>query len=184
MHQQIGIPRDQVPELRRQYYQAFGTTLRGLQIHHQVDADDYLAYVHDIPLQDYLQPQPELRQILLSLPQRRWIFTNADAGHAGRVLSALQLDDCFLAIIDIRALHFVCKPDIEAFQRALAYAGEPDASRCVLFDDTLLNLLTGHHLGFRVVMVGSTKGLPHQLGLAIPELIDLPGMMPELWERR
>ncbi len=58
-----------------------GTTMRGLQIHHQIDTDDYLAYVHDLPLHDYLYPNPQLRSLLTSLPQRRWIFTNADADY-------------------------------------------------------------------------------------------------------
>jgi pyrimidine 5'-nucleotidase len=102
----LGLPESEVPALRRKYYETYGTTLRGLQIHHQVDVDDYLHYVHDLPLEQFLQPNPELRALLLSLPQQRWIFTNADADHARRVMSVLGVQDCFTGIIDIRAIGF------------------------------------------------------------------------------
>ncbi len=72
-------PRREIPAIRRHYFETYGTTLRGLQKHHQVDTDDYLAYVHDLPLEQYIQPNPALHDLLVSLPQRRFIFTNADA---------------------------------------------------------------------------------------------------------
>ena len=45
------LPVEEVDILRRNYFEQYGTTLRGLQIHHQVDTDEYLAYVHDLPLE-------------------------------------------------------------------------------------------------------------------------------------
>ena len=86
MVERLGLPEDEVPEIRRRYFLTYGTTLRGLQKHYRVDADDYLDYVHDLPLREYLQPRDELKMMLLSLTQHRWIFTNADANHARRVL--------------------------------------------------------------------------------------------------
>jgi putative hydrolase of the HAD superfamily len=126
MAERLGLPREQVQGLRRSYYETYGTTLRGLQAHHQVDADDFLAYVHDLPLERYLTPDPELRALLLSLPQPKWIFTNADEGHARRVLAVSNLSDCFDGIIDVRASRFACKPEPVAYQGALALAGERD----------------------------------------------------------
>ena len=35
--------------------------------------DEYLAYVHDVPLKDVLQPDPLLRQVLQKYPQRKII---------------------------------------------------------------------------------------------------------------
>ena len=60
----LRIPPEQVAILRRQYFEAYGTTLRGLQIHYQVDADDFLAYVHDLPVESILSPDAELRRLL------------------------------------------------------------------------------------------------------------------------
>ena len=69
MHERLGLSWEEIPLIRQTYYENYGTTLRGLQQHYQVDAEEYLAYVHDLPLEHYLQPAPELRKLLLSLPQ-------------------------------------------------------------------------------------------------------------------
>jgi putative hydrolase of the HAD superfamily len=182
MAERLGLPREQIPELRRMYFQTYGTTLRGLQIHHQVDADDYLEYVHDLPLHEYLQPAPGLRATLLSLPQSRWIFTNADADHARRVLAVLDLADCFTGIIDVRAIAFACKPEPVAYQRALALAGNPQPAGCVFFDDSSSNLAAAAELGFKTVLVGPVPQPPgFQATLTISSLLSLPQAMPVLW---
>jgi putative hydrolase of the HAD superfamily len=182
MLERLGLPEDQVHVLRKRYFETYGTTLRGLQIHHHVDAEDYLAFVHDLPLKDYLQPAPELRAILLSLKQRCWIFTNADSDHARRVLSVLELEGCFEGIIDIRATQFLCKPEIGAYRRALILAGESDGRQCVLLDDSPVNLLGAHPLGFRTVLVGSNGQLDPRVDVTVSSLLSLPQAMPELWE--
>ena len=140
-------------DLRRHYFETYGTTLRGLQKHHQVDTDDYLAYVHDLPLEEYIQPDPALHALLVSLPQRRFIFTNADAAHARRVMQVLGVADCFERIIDIRAIDFACKPELLAYKRALALAGDPAPQECVLLDDSPTNLAPARQLGFTTVMI-------------------------------
>lgn len=180
MLERLGLPQAQVPALRRHYYETYGTTLRGLQRHHAVDVEDFLHYVHDVPLAEYLQPAPQLRDLLLSLPQRRWIFTNADSAHAQRVLGALNLDGCFDGIIDIRALEFVCKPEEAAYRQALRQAGEIEPRRCVFFDDSANNLAAARVLGFVTVLVGANT--PHPAAdYVLPDLLSLPGVLPGLW---
>jgi len=182
MHERLGVPQEHVKSLRRQYFETYGTTLRGLQIHHQVDPDEYLAYVHDLPLQEYLKPVPGLRDLVLSLPQGRWIFTNADANHARRVLSILELEGCFKGIIDIRALQFHCKPALEAYQRALKLADDADPCRCVLLDDSPVNLAPARDLGFTTILVGTNGKSSPQGQISLPRLMALPEAMPELWK--
>lgn len=177
----LGLPAADVPEMRRNYYETYGTTLRGLQIHHQVDADDYLHYVHDLPLEQFIQPNPGLRPLLLSLPQQRWVFTNADADHARRVMSVLGVQDCFAGVIDIRALEFACKPEPAAYRRALALADRPSPEQCVLLDDSAANLAAARQIGFATVWVGQ-NGLDHPAAqYTLPGLLDLPLKMPCLW---
>lgn len=135
MRERMGIPETDVPALREQYFKMYGTTLRGLQARHNVDVEDYLAFVHDLPLQDYLRPNPIQREILASLPNRKLIFTNADVPHARRVLAALQLDDLFDAIVDVNAVAPYCKPMPESFAIAQELANEPDPRKCVVIDD-------------------------------------------------
>ncbi|MBN2550342.1 MAG: pyrimidine 5'-nucleotidase [Anaerolineales bacterium] len=181
MFERVGIPQEDVPAIRRHYYQTYGTTLRGLQKHHQVDADDYLAYVHDLPLERFLHPAPELRAMLLSLPQRRWIFTNADSVHASRVLERLELTGCFEGVIDVRAIQFACKPEIIAYQRALAIAQNPAPDECILLDDSTANLSAASQVGLTTVWVcqnGNREPGPHY---TVRSLLELPTVLPELW---
>ena len=177
------FPPDEVDALRQKFYVTYGTTLRGLMVNfpERTDPDDYLAYVHDLPLQEYIHPDPALRALLLSLPQQRWIFTNSDDRHARRVMNILGVSDCFQGIIDIRALDFTCKPAAEAYQRALALAGVNDPKRCILLDDAPRNLAPARKLGFYTVLV-SSHGPDPSACQVITSLRELPETMPELWK--
>jgi putative hydrolase of the HAD superfamily len=183
MRERLSLPEEEILELRRFYFERYGTTLRGLQIHNRVDPLDYLAYVHDLPLQDYLSPSPQLRQLLLSLPQQRWVFTNADSAHARRVLNALNLTDCFQGIIDVLATGFICKPEPEAYQKALQIAGETDPASCMLVDDAPRNLLAAQRMGFATVLVGGEHATANSM-LHVPELQFLRSVAPHLWSQR
>jgi putative hydrolase of the HAD superfamily len=182
MVERVHLPEDQVPALRRHYYQTYGTTMRGLQIHHHIDTDDYLAYVHDLPLGQYLVPDPRLRLLITSLPQARWIFTNADAGHASRVIEVLGLAGCFAGIIDVRAIGFACKPEPLAYQRALRLAGDPPPEACVLLDDSQGNLAPAHELGMTTVWVNRHACSNPAATYSVMRLHDLPEVMPGLWQ--
>lgn len=182
MQKLLGLSPDETNALRRHYFLTYGTTLRGLQIHHHVDSDEYLAYVHDLPLHEYLQPDLNLRSLLTSLPQMKFIFTNADRAHAHRVLDILSISDCFDGIIDVHALGFHCKPEPEAYQIAMELAGEEDVSKCLFLDDSPRNLATARQLGFTTILVGNHDS-DESAHFTIPSLNELPGLLPELWEK-
>jgi putative hydrolase of the HAD superfamily len=101
MREHLDIPDDEIPALREKYFLQYGTTMRGLQAHHNINTEDFLAFVHDLPLENYLKPDAIQREIIASLPTRNLIFTNADSSHARRVLKHLQLDDLFPTIVDV-----------------------------------------------------------------------------------
>jgi pyrimidine 5'-nucleotidase len=180
MQKILNLPLPEIVKLRQSYLEQYGTTLRGLQAHYKVDTDEYLAYVHDLPLEKFINPDPELRKILLSLPQRRWIFTNADDKHAARVLNILGIQDCFAGIIDIRKIEFACKPEKIAYQRALIVTGDEDPTQCVIFDDALRNLQPAHELGFYTVWVGK-NGIEPNADRSVSSIHHLRNSMPELW---
>lgn len=135
MRERLQIPEKDIRHLREKYYMQYGTTTRGLQIHHNIDTEDFLAYVHDLPLRDYLTPNSVQRSVIASLPTRNLIFTNADIPHAQRVLTALNLYDLFHNIVDVNTVAPYCKPMRESFGIAMKIAGEDDPSRCVMIDD-------------------------------------------------
>ncbi len=181
MIERIGVPAEQAPELRKMFYETYGTTLRGLQQHFQVDSEDFLAYVHDVPLERFIGPDPELRRLLLSLPQEKWIFTNADDRHACRVLEMLGVSDLFAGVVDVRSMQYCCKPQAEAYRIAMRLAGEDQPERSVLLDDSPRNLAPAKDLGFWTVLVGAEERHP-AAHTPVKNLLDLPGALPELWE--
>lgn len=181
MTERLDLAEEEVNDLRQTYYQRYGTTLEGLMRHHQVDPEAYLTYVHDIPLQKYIHYSAPLKEILSSLPQDLWVFTNADRRHVERVLDLLQLEDEFQGIVDIYALDFKVKPNLQAYQRALTIAQARPPFRCVLFDDLSRNLTPAKELGFHTVMVHENEVDHHPADLHIRSLLDLPFEMPTLW---
>ncbi len=165
--------------LQRHYYHTYGTTLRGLQANHQIDARQYLDYVHDLPVRDYVQPDPALRQALLHLQLPKWIFTNSDQAHTQRVLDALGIADCFDGLISIEALNWECKPNRGAYETALAFTGETDPRKIIFLDDSPRNLQGARDFGFYTILVGATDPhpaarlsilRPHDLAAALPEI--------------
>jgi pyrimidine 5'-nucleotidase len=156
MSQRMNIPAGEIPKLREKYYLQYGTTLHGLQKHHHVDVQEYLAYVHDLPLADYLTPDPVLRSIIASLPTRNLIFTNADIHHAERVLATLNLCDLFTAIVDVNAIDPYCKPMPASFAIAMKTAGETDPSRCVMIDDLARTTRAAKQAGMFSILYGGT----------------------------
>ncbi len=155
MVERMGIPAGDVPRLREKYFREYGTTLRGLQAHHTVDTQDFLAYVHDVRLTDYIGPDPIQQSVLASLRTRNLIFTNSDIHHARRVLRALQIEEVFADIIDVNRMNPYCKPNPEAFALAMKAAGEDQASKCVMIDDLPHTTRAAKALGLYSVLYGA-----------------------------
>ncbi len=162
MLDEMGFPPDKVPVLRHRLWQQYGTTLRGLQVEYEVDMAEFLDYVHDVPIEDHLQRDPELVRMLQSLPQRKYIFTNANAVHARRVMKTLGVLAQFEGIIDINKLSPHCKPQAAAFQIALGIVNDTPG-HCLLVDDSPSNLTTAKALGMATISIGSHHhdGSPH-----------------------
>jgi putative hydrolase of the HAD superfamily len=160
MQECLGFDPQDIPRLREQYFTTYGTTLRGLQINHAVEPEDYLNFVHAVPVGDYLSPDAALRETLDSLPQPKWIFTNADANHSRRVLAALGLSECFAGIIDVWAMQYQCKPNPEVYRLALQLAGAARPQDCLLVDDSPRNLAPALALGFHTALVGAQEYHP------------------------
>jgi len=178
MYERLGLPEKDVPVLREQYFKMYGTTLRGLQERHNVDKEDFLAFVHDLPLKDYLTPNPTLRTVIASLPTRNLIFTNADVPHAQRVLAALELDDLFETVVDINAVAPYCKPMPESFAIAMELANEPDPRKCVMIDDLPRTTRAALNVGMASLLYGCDEPTEDASGV-FTNWKDLPILLGE-----
>jgi putative hydrolase of the HAD superfamily len=177
MAEQMGLPPDEVNRLRHDYWVQYGTTLRGLQIHYGVDPEEYLAFVHDIPVEDLLHPDPELDWMLAELAPEKTIFTNATTEHARRVLQALGVERHFSRVFDIRFLDYRSKPNEDAYRRVLD-ALSVAADQCLLVEDSARNIEPARALGMKTVLVG--EGPADGADFTIPRILDLPAVVEQL----
>jgi putative hydrolase of the HAD superfamily len=145
----LNLPRDAARAVQKDLYRQYGTTLNGLMREHDCDAEEYLAYVHDIDLGD-LAADPGLKAALARLPGRRFVFTNGCANHAARILDRIGLADSFDAVWDIRTMQFMPKPMAEAYACVMA-AGMIEGSEAAMFDDIARNLVPARALGMTTV---------------------------------
>lgn len=159
----VGIAAPDVDALRREYWRLYGVTLQGLIRHHGVDPEDYLHYVHDVDVNSRLAPDPVLRQVLKDLPQRKAVFTNGSICHAGRVLSALGIEDVFEEVYDIRIAEYLPKPWPEPYHAVLDKLGTTP-ERCIMIEDSRDNLETAKKLGMGTILVGTGQ---------TPEFVDV-----------
>ena len=146
-----GLARDEADRLRREYWQAHGTTLAGLMAVHGVEPEGYMAEVHDIDF-SVLAPDPALRERIAALPGRRIVHTNASAPYAERVLEARGLGGLFQAVYGVEHAGYRPKPLREAHEVVLAADGI-DPGRAAMFEDDPRNLTAPHAMGMRTVHV-------------------------------
>jgi putative hydrolase of the HAD superfamily len=179
MRERLGIPADEVTALRRAYFEQYGTTLRGLERHYPIDKAEFLAFVHDLPLGEYIAPNPGLRAILESIPVRKFIFTNADTAHAKRVIAALGLEGCFESVVDILAVSPHCKPMPESFKIALRLAGQADPRRCVLLDDMPRTTIAARNIGMFSILVNENGAQEANADAILRDWSQLPALLEE-----
>ena len=159
----MGWSPDEIPEIRHKLFMDHGTTLKGLQINYDVNPNEYLEFVHNIALNHYLAPDPMLREILLNIPTRRWVFTNADKAHADESLKS-GIQECFEGLIDVWVMSPYVKPMKKSYEIAMSLTGVESQSKCVLIDDSPRNIIYRKELGCSQFLLGMMVLKFHQIG--------------------
>ena len=152
LRERFNLAPEEADALRRHYFLTYGTTMRGLQLNHQIDADEFLHFVHDIPLHKYIRPNPGLDAVLASIPQQKIVFTNASREHAERVLDLLGVRPHFERIVDVCDMNYESKPQPSAYRRICEMLGV-QPQECVLVEDNVRNLQPAKALGMVTVLV-------------------------------
>jgi putative hydrolase of the HAD superfamily len=161
---ELGVGRARADELRRVYWQRYGTTLRGLIDDHGVAPERFLDEVHDIDL-SALKPDADLATALRRLPGTRIVHTNGARAHANRVLAARGLAGAFDAVYAIEDKALVPKPQPDAYRRIIGLSGL-DPVRAAMIEDDVRNLEVPKALGM------ATVWLCHQTGAKAPAFVD------------
>ncbi|KAF9357518.1 hypothetical protein BGX26_003588 [Mortierella sp. AD094] len=201
----VGFEGSQVKTVSYRYYLDYGLAVRGLVANHPgkhflqllrtlvllwfplgIDVRDYDAKVDDaLPLEELLHENKPLREMLLSLNiEKKWLFTNAGKKHALRVVKCLGLEGCFdgLTYCDYMEPNFACKPEPEAFRRAMRDAGVVHASNCYFVDDAAANCDKALDIGWTAVHIADDPVVSTFGHFQIGDILELPKVLPEFWE--
>ena len=144
--------------VQKAHFHQHGTTLAGLMKEHAIDPHEFLADVHDVPL-ERIDANPRLARALAALPGRKLIFTNGDAPYARRVLERIGIGSHFEGLHDIHANTYRPKPDPHGYALLCERFGI-DPAHALLADDMIQNLRPAKALGMTTVWVdnGSERG--------------------------
>ncbi|RCV14166.1 hypothetical protein SETIT_2G403700v2 [Setaria italica] len=199
MLNKLYVEESQIPKMCHDLYKEHGTTMAGLKaLGYDFDYDDFRSCVHERLPYEKLKPDPVIRQLLLSLPQRKIIFTNSGKNHAATVLEKLGLEGCFDAIICFETLNpatekddtgsgsdgpapprrgVLCKPSLESMEAVIEIA-KLDAKRTMFLDDSARNIAAGKAAGFHTV--GSSSLVPGA-DVALESIHNIKEALQELW---
>jgi putative hydrolase of the HAD superfamily len=147
----LNLPLTAARTLQKDYWKRYGTTLKGLMMHHGIEPNVFLEFVHQIDL-SLLPDDPRLKIAIERLPGRKVIFTNGPHHHAAAVLDRLGLSNHFETIFDIASFDYLPKPEEAAYRHMLTSLGA-DPKKCVLFEDTVENLAPAAALGMTTVLM-------------------------------
>lgn len=179
----LNLDADEAHRVQKDYFHRYGTTMAGLMRHHDVVPEDFLVDVHAIAL-DRIAPDLRLRAALEKLPGKRYIYTNADADYAARVLEARGISDLFHGMCDIRVTQYIPKPVTSSYDMMLAHLGV-DPNRSLFFEDMARNLSPAKALGMMTVWLdnGSESGhrdhVPDHVDFRINDLTDWLESLPQ-----
>ncbi len=151
MAQLFGLDGMSSRALQKYYYERYGTTLRGLMSEHEVTADEFLSFVHDID-RSSLKPDHTLAAAIAALPGRKLILTNGSREHALRTAEQLCIHHLFEDIFDIVAANLLPKPHAETYELFFDQHGVDPKTAC-MFEDMAHNLVVPHARGMVTTLV-------------------------------
>ena len=146
-------------ELRKINIIHYSTTLEWLRAEGFKNIEAFFAHVHPEYEANELQPQPGLRDFLLSLDYPKSILTNAPMEHAERVLQKLGISDLFDNITDIRDAKLLGKPYPHSYSAALKKSGT-DLENTLFFDDMQKYTDGWTAMGGTAILIGNKNGRP------------------------
>jgi putative hydrolase of the HAD superfamily len=180
MEQRLGIDTEAATRLRREYWRRYGATLLGMMRHHAIDPHDFLWQTHQFPdLARMVVHEPQLRRVLVRLPGRKLVFSNAPAHYLNAMLDVLKIADLFDDVMAVEHTGFRPKPDAHGFVRFLRRRQVP-ARRCIMVEDSLDNLRTAKKLGMKTVWVSRSGKAPGFVDVVVGRLAQLPQRLTTL----
>jgi putative hydrolase of the HAD superfamily len=182
---ELDLTWEEAIDLRRKYLSEHGTTMGGLMTEHSVDVRRYLDFVHEIRIEQHLEPNPALKAMLKRIPLRKVVYTNATSAHGRRVLRALGTYEQFERIIGIEEVELRNKYNRQAYQRMLGLL-EATGPACVMVEDSPRNLPPAKAVGMITVLVGTKSEIERTdvdedcIDFAVESVLDIERVVDQL----
>ena len=149
--EKLNVSLEEAKKIQKNYFHEYNTTLNGMIKNHNIDANEFLEFVHNVDL-NFLKKDLELQNQLTRLVGKKYIFTNGSKAHADNVTKRIGIEKLFDGVFDIVNSGFIPKPSIEPYKKIIQKYGI-DPKYCVFIEDIARNLKPAHELGMKTVWI-------------------------------
>jgi putative hydrolase of the HAD superfamily len=149
--EKLNVSIEEAKKIQKNYFYEYDTTLNGMIKNHQINANEFLEFVHDIDI-DFLKKDVQLDQELQNLKGKKIIFTNGSRKHAINVTRKIGIEKHFDDIFDITDSEFMPKPSKEPYKK-LVEKHKIDPNLCVFIEDIARNLKPAYEMGMKTVWI-------------------------------
>ena len=153
--EKLNVELEEAKKIQKNYFHEYNTTLNGMIKNHDIDANEFLEFVHDVDL-EFLKKDEPLKKEIEKLKGKKIIFTNGSKAHASNVTSRIGIEQLFDGVFDIVDSDFYPKPSIEPYKKIIEnYKIVPEY--CIFFEDIARNLKPAYELGMKTVWIENNE---------------------------
>ena len=151
----LKVSLEEAKKIQKNYFHEYNTTLNGMIKNHDIDANEFLEFVHDVDL-GFLKKDDALRDQIAKLEGKKIIFTNGSRAHASNVTSKIGIEQLFDGVFDIVDSDFYPKPSVKPYKKIIEnYKIKPEY--CIFFEDIARNLKPAYELGMKTVWIENNE---------------------------
>ncbi len=143
----FNVDLDEAKKIQKEYFYEYGTTLSGLMKKKNIDPNEFLEFVHDIDI-SWLPKDELLREELIKIKEKKYIFSNGSHAHIKNVTSQLGIRGLFDGAFDIADADFIPKPHLDPYKK-LIEKFKLDPKKSILIEDIAHNLEQAKNLGMK-----------------------------------
>ena len=153
--EKLNVSLEEAKKIQKNYFHEYNTTLNGMIKNHDIDANEFLEFVHDVDL-EFLKKNEPLKIEIEKLKGKKIIFTNGSKAHASNVTSRIGIEQLFDGVFDIVDSDFYPKPSMEPYKKIIEnYKIVPEY--CIFFEDIARNLKPAYELGMKTVWIENNE---------------------------
>ena len=153
--EKLNVSLEEAKKIQKNYFHEYNTTLNGMIKNHDINANEFLEFVHDVDL-EFLKKDELLKIEIEKLKGKKIIFTNGSKAHASNVTSRIGIEQLFDGVFDIVDSDFYPKPSLEPYKKIIEnYKIIPEY--CIFFEDIARNLKPAYELGMKTVWIENNE---------------------------